>query len=116
MSAPSRDQDFLHHILQAIERVESYLIGVDQQSFMADPMMQDAVIRNIEIIGEAARRLTPLFTNQNPRVPWREIASMRNRLAHGYFAINLLTVWNVAKKDMPELCEQVSGILTTLGQ
>jgi len=61
MTAPSRDEDFLHHILQAVERVATYLDGVDRQAFVADPMMQDAIIRNVEIIGEAARRLSPRF-------------------------------------------------------
>ncbi|MCC7048511.1 MAG: DUF86 domain-containing protein [Alphaproteobacteria bacterium] len=115
MTAPSRDDDFLHHILQAIERIDTYLQSVDRLQFMADAMMQDAVIRNIEIIGEATRRLSTDLTVANAEVPWREIAGMRNRLAHGYFAINITTVWNVAQKDLPMLRAQIQAILRNRG-
>jgi uncharacterized protein with HEPN domain len=111
MTKPERDADYLGHIREAIERIDEYLIGVARERFLADRMLQDAVIRNIEIVGEAARKLSDGFTTRHPSVPWRAIAEMRNRLAHGYFAVNLLTVWNVTQSDLPKLREQLKKII-----
>jgi len=111
MSGGPRDNDYLGHILEAIERIDAYLAGVDQTWFLRDAMVQDAVIRNLEVVGEAARRLSAEFVATTPHIPWRDIAGMRNRLAHGYFAINLLTVWNVTQKDLPTLLKQVRDIV-----
>ena len=69
MSAPPEDRLYLHHILDAIARIESYLEGVDQQRFESTPLLQDGVVRQLEIIGEAAKRLSPVLRDQTPSVP-----------------------------------------------
>jgi len=110
MTKADRDRDYVDHIRQAIDRIDEYLAGVTRERFLADRMLQDAVIRNIEIVGEAARKVSDGFTALYPQVPWRAIAGMRNRLAHGYFAVNLVTVWNVTQSDLPALREQPKSI------
>jgi uncharacterized protein with HEPN domain len=107
-----RDHDYLQHMLDAISRIAEYTDNTNKQAFLANGMMQDAVIRNIEIIGEAANRLSPEFANHHHAIPWRDIAGMRHRLVHGYFKVNLNTVWNVAAKDLPELEAQIRALLS----
>lgn len=110
-----RDADYLRHMVDAIGRIVQYAGKADKETFLANPMMQDAVIRNIEIIGEAANRLSPEFAARHNAIPWRDIAGMRHRLIHGYFKVNLNTVWNVAAKDLPELESQIRTLLAELG-
>lgn len=109
-----RFPDYLQHILDAIQQIETYIEGVDQQSFMNNRMMLDAVIRNIEIIGEAARNIvehSPEFSEQHATIPWNAMYAMRNRLAHGYFSVDAHTVWQTTKNDLPLLQEQISQLL-----
>lgn len=90
-----RVRDYLRHIELAIERIRRYLAGMDRTSFFANEEKQDAVIRNIEIIGEAAqsiRRRHPDFAARHPEIPWGGIYGMRNAIAHGYFTGDLYAV------------------------
>ena|GEM_PF-64154 len=114
---PSRAADFLDHILQAIERIERYVQGQDETGFLADEMMQDAVIRNIEIVGEAARnfeRADPACAAAHPEIPWQLAYAMRNRVSHGYFDTNPNTVWATVQKDLPILRTQVQDLRATI--
>ncbi len=113
-SEPLRREDYLRHILEAAEKVARFTAAMDKPAFAADDKTRDAVIRNLEIVGEAARRLVeecPEFTQRHPEVPWRTIYAMRNRLSHGYFEINLDIVWDTIKTSLPELEGQVRGLL-----
>ena len=86
-----RLSDFLQHILDAIERSQRYIDGLDEEAFRSDQKTQDAVIRTFEIIGEASNNITkrfPDFAAQHPEIPWRNAIGMRNILAHGYFTID----------------------------
>ena len=74
-------------------------------------MAQDAVLRNLEIIGEASRRLDQTFRNAHPEIPWRDIAGLRNVLIHDYPGVNLAEVWRICQRDVPELKLQVAAIL-----
>lgn len=105
-----RDQDYLRHIEEAIGRIRRYLDGKTENDFMMDSLIQDAVIRNLEIIGEAVSKLEPDLKEQYKHVPWGEIAGMRNRLIHGYFAVNLRIVWDTIEKILPEFLARVEGI------
>lgn len=108
-----RVADYLGHILEAIERIGAYTTDVDQVTFLVDKMLQDAVLRNIEIIGEAARnieRTAPDFVAQHAEVPWAVIYTMRNRIAHGYFKVDLEIVWRTVQKDLPGLADAVGKI------
>jgi len=98
--------DFLGHILEAIGRIESYTTRLEQPDFEADAKTQDAVIRNMEIIGEACsniRRLAPDFARAHPEVPWGSAIGNRNALSHGYFSVDLQLVWATVQHDLPKL-------------
>lgn len=109
----SRDPDYLEHMLEAIERIRSYVGRKRRVGFLGSPLLQDAVIRNIEIVGEAAGRVSPEFAARNPGIQWREIVGMRHRLIHGYLKVNLETVWEVVDRDLPALGR---GLRALLGQ
>lgn len=106
-----RDELRLRHVLDAAERVSTYLQGVDQASFLSNRMLQDAVIRNLEIIGEACVNLSAELTGANTDVPWHKASGIRNRLVHGYFDVDLHVVWQTAKESLPPFVRQIAGLL-----
>jgi len=91
------------HILQSIKSVEKYSKGLEKERFMNDEEKQDAIIRKLEVIGEAVANLEDKFKQDYPNVPWQDISDMRNRLIHEYFAVDLDLVWEVLQKDLPAL-------------
>jgi uncharacterized protein with HEPN domain len=102
--------DYLRHILQAITQIETYTAGVDQQAFFASQIVQDAVIRNVEIIGEAANNILKLdseFGKRHPEMPLRAAYAMRNALSHGYFLVDPVLVWGTVQSDLPVLKTQI---------
>ena len=112
-----RVRDYLEHIELAIARIRRYLEGLDKASFLASEEKQDAVIRNIEIIGEAAqsiRRRHPEFAARHPEIPWGGVYGMRNAIAHGYFIVDLEVVWKTVCEDLPVLAEQVRALRVAL--
>ena len=106
---------YLQHILDAISKVEDYLEGIDRQTFSERSLIQDGVIRQIEIIGEAVRRLSRDLRDQYPKIPWQDIAGMRDKLIHDYFGVDLETVWLTALDDLPVLKAKVARILSQSG-
>lgn len=86
---------FLEHILQSIESIENYVENQTKEDFLNSPLVQDAAIRRIEIIGEASKNLPEDFKNKHPNVLWKDIAGMRDILIHKYFGINLELTWEV---------------------
>jgi len=105
------DEVYLNHILEAIEKVESYISKSDFEGFSANDMMIDAVVRELEIIGEAARNLSDEFQEKYFEIPWFKIKAMRNVLIHEYFGINLKVVWDTCKNDIPVLKRFIKKIL-----
>ena len=105
------DLSLLNHILDSIERIQKY-VEVGEKVFMADTMVQDAVIRNFEIIGEAVKGLSEEIKDRNPTVPWKQISGMRDFLIHVYFGVKLETVWETIG-DLVELKKAVEIELTT---
>jgi uncharacterized protein with HEPN domain len=108
-----RDIVCLRHVADAIERIESY-ISVGRDVFLSTPHWQDAVIRQLEIIGEATKRLSTEVRDQNPEVPWRRIAGLRDVLAHDYMGVDLPAVWEITQQQLPTLKRKVEAILSTL--
>ena len=111
---PERRYEYLGHIVEAAEKVARYTTALDKRAFLADEKTQDAVVRNLEIVGEAARRILedcPGFAAQHPEVPWQTIYAMRNRLSHGYKEVNLEIVWDTIQQSLPDLEQQLRRIL-----
>lgn len=96
------DTLYLEHILQAIERIESYTTG-GVETFRGDTKTQDAVIRNLQVIGEAAKKVSVGTQAKTPDVPWRDIAGLRDRVVHHYFGVSLDIVWDVVVNHLPVL-------------
>jgi uncharacterized protein with HEPN domain len=109
-----RVPEYLQHILDAIDRATGYVAGMDLDAFQRDTRTQDAVIRSIEIVGEAAnktRLADPEFAARFPNVPWDVIYGMRNRIVHDYFEVDLEIVWQTVQQDLPALREQIAELL-----
>lgn len=102
-----RDKSRLEHILQAIERIGRYTKGKTFDDFIADDMMYYAVVKNIEIIGEASNVLTEEFRNAHPDTPWKLVNGMRNYIVHEYFQVDNNVVWDVITGDLPLLEKQI---------
>ena len=107
---------YLRHILDAIALIEEYLQGVDEAHFIATRLLQDGVIRQIEIIGEAARHVSKDLRQTYPEIPWQDMAGMRDKLIHDYFGVDIEKVWLTVQDDLPILKEQISGVLKDFGQ
>ncbi|MFA6047381.1 MAG: DUF86 domain-containing protein [Parcubacteria group bacterium] len=102
---------YIGHIAEAISSIEEYLNNVDFLSFSQNKMLFDAVVRELEIIGEASNNIGDSFQNEYPDIPWRKVIGMRNKITHEYFAVNKKVVWDTCKDDLPELKTIISSIL-----
>ncbi len=110
---PLRVQDYLQHILEAVSNIQDYTVGMDFAVFMADRKTRDAVIRNLEVIGEACNNVVknhPEFAAQHVVVPWSFAYEMRNALSHGYFAVDHAIVWQTIQQDLPSLKNQITAL------
>jgi uncharacterized protein with HEPN domain len=105
------DSVYLQHILDAISRISDYLQGVTEETFYQQYLVQDGVIRQLEIIGEVTKRLSPEVRAKCPNVPWQDIAGMRDKLIHDYFGVDLDAVWLTACNDVPLLKAEVAKVL-----
>lgn len=109
-----RVADYLQHILEAITNIQDYTVGMDLDAFMADRKTRDAVVRNLEVIGEACNNVTKnhsAFAAQHAEVPWGFAYEMRNALSHGYFTIDHAIVWQTIRQDLPKLQSQISTLV-----
>lgn len=102
---------FLRHILESIRWIEEYTEGISKDDFLRLTKVQDAVIRRLEIVGEAVKNLPSEFREKYLDIPWRQIAGIGDVLIHGYFGVDLDLLWNVVKKDIPDLKQKISKIL-----
>jgi len=104
------DTVYMKHILDAIHRVEEYTQNIEYKDFIENHLIQDGVIRQIEIIGEAVKRLSNEIREKYTDVPWKDIVGMRNKLIHNYFGVDVDAVWETVKKDIPVLKKKLIGI------
>ena len=105
---------FLLHILECIEAIEEYTQDMNREAFMEDRKTQDAVLRKLEIIGEAVKNIPHGFREKYPEIPWKQIAGTRDVLIHEYFGVDLELVWEIVERDLPELKEKIRKILKDL--
>jgi uncharacterized protein with HEPN domain len=116
-SHPERAQDYLEHILEAFERIQRYTTTKSETDFMADTLLQDAVLRNLGIIGEAAHRLladAPEFAAMHPEIPLAKIYATRNRITHAYEDVDMEIVWNLVVQDVPALKPKIAAAIEEL--
>lgn len=106
------DRVYLGHIRDAIQDIEQY-VAVGHDAFLKDRMRQDAVIRKLEIIGEAVKNLSAQVKQARPEIPWKQIAGMRDRLTHHYFGVDLSLVWVAVERELPTLKAAVEALLSS---
>jgi len=101
---------FIDDILQGIKDIESFSKGLTRDKFQNDKLKQNAIIRSLEIIGEAVKNIPQSFREAYPKIAWKEIAGFRDVLSHAYFGVDLVRVWKIIEIDLPQLKEQISKI------
>lgn len=107
----SDDLALLGDVLDSIRRIEGYTTGVSKKTFLENLMMQDAVMHQIEIIGEASNSISDGFQEKHPRLPWMQMRAIRNKIVHDYRGINLQIVWETVQNDLPALKSLVQKLL-----
>lgn len=114
MREPIRDISRLHHIDESIDRVFRFMQGKTYDDLYGDELLYYAVVKNIEMVGEAAYMLTKEFIAAHPSTPWRVIIAMRHVLVHGYYQVEKSEIWNVIKEDLPTLSIQIKNYISAL--
>jgi uncharacterized protein with HEPN domain len=109
--AKREDKLYLRDILDSIEKIEKYINNLSYKEFSKNLMVIDAVVRNLEIIGEATKNLSKEVKSLHSKIPWKEMAGMRNKVIHEYFGVNLKIIWKTIKERLPELKRNILKIL-----
>lgn len=105
------DQIYIEHILTAISDIRDFTKDLTKRDFLKNKMAEHAVVRNIEVIGEACKHLSTRFRDRHPDIPWKDIIKMRNKVTHFYFGIDYNIVWEVVKRDMTQLEKKLNSII-----
>jgi uncharacterized protein with HEPN domain len=108
---PTRDDSYLLDIFDSARFVEEFVAGIEREFFLGDRMRQSAVIRELAIVGEAVKKLSPEFRAAHPEIPWGEIAGMRDILVHDYRGTNLKNVWFAATESVPALIQALEPLI-----
>lgn len=104
------DEVLVQHMLEATERIETYTEELSKAEFEDDNLVQDAVIRQLEILGEAAKQVSAEIRTEYDTIQWQDIAGMRDKLIHGYFGVDIDVVWETVQQDIQHLQKQLSSI------
>lgn len=107
-----QDTDYLGDICEAMDRIVEYTAGLTRDQFMRDTKTQDAVVRNLEVVGEATKALPTDWRNRYPGIPWKGLAGVRDKMIHHYFGLNYDIIWTIVSEEIPTLLPQVREILT----
>jgi len=102
---------YLHDIADSISAIEEYTAAIAEGDFYSNRLVQDAVVRRLEIIGEAAKNIGEDFRSKYPEIPWKKIAGMRDIIAHGYFGVKPERIWDIVSHNLPELKKQVASLI-----
>ena len=105
------DKLYLIHMGECIERIESYVSGIDKEGFIASSLVQDAVLRNLQIMAESTQRVSDHLKENHPEIDWHKIAGFRNVLVHDYLGVDVERVWNILEKEIPMLKEAVRKMI-----
>ena len=105
------DKLYLIHIGECIERIESYVQGIDKDAFIASSLVQDAVIRNLQIMAESTQRLSGGLKEKHREIDWHKMAGFRNVLVHDYLGVDIQRVWNIIENEIPALKESIRNML-----
>lgn len=106
------DQESLVDIQEAIQRIQDYVRNIDRVQFMKDLKTQDAVVRNLEIIGEAVKNVSKSLQSKHKDIAWKDLAKVRDKLVHHYFGVNFDIVWNIIEESLPKIAIQINKILS----
>jgi uncharacterized protein with HEPN domain len=104
-------EDYLRDMLEATQKVASFISGLSEKAFLADEKTQYAVVRALEVIGEAAKKIPEDVRSTYPDLPWRQIVGMRDVLVHDYFGVNAQVVWKTATLDVPAIAQSLNRIM-----
>jgi uncharacterized protein with HEPN domain len=111
MSRNRREKEYLADMVEAMQRIMDYTLELTYEEFLADRKTQDAVLRNLQVMGEAVKKLSAPVKQAHPHLPWKEMAGMRDKVVHDYFGINYDIVWSIAKRELPVLLPSLTAIL-----
>lgn len=109
-----KDRAFIEHILESIDLIRSYVNQLTKEDFLSSLEKQDAVIRRLAIIGEAAKNISPELKQKCPTIPWQKIIGMRNILIHAYFSVDAELTWKTVQKDLPFLKQELLNLLKAM--
>jgi uncharacterized protein with HEPN domain len=102
---------YIQDILESTAKIEEYIEGYSEEHFYKDSKTQDAVLKNLMVIGEAVKNINEEIRSRNPHIPWKKIAGIRDILVHEYFGVNLERIWLIVKEDLPELKRKIESII-----
>jgi len=110
------DSVYLHHIIDAFALIEHYMDNASHEEFLRNRLLQDGVIRQLEVMGEAARNISEDLRNEHPQIPWRQMIGLRNRMIHAYFNVDLQIIWEIVKGDIPDLKQKMKQLLDAISE